>query len=203
MWTVLFIIINLIHSNKRIHSATKRVIHWIIHSNDLLKHADPLSNETSDSLNHSLKRFTQTCWSTQQRNEWFIESFTQTIYSNMLIHSATKRVIHWIIHSNDLLKYADPLSNEMSDSLNHSLKWFAQICWSTQQRNEWFIESFTQMICSNMLIHSATKWVIHWIIHSNDLLKYADPLSNEMSDSLNHSIKWFAQTRWSTQQRNK
>ncbi len=39
--------------------------------------------------------------------------------------------------------------------------------------NQWFIESFIQMICLEQLIHLETKqvtilWTDHWIIDSND-----------------------------------
>ncbi len=159
-------------------SLSQWAIHWIIHSNDSFKTADSFTNEASDCV-----------------FEEIIESFTQMIHSKQLIHLQMKQV---------------PVS--MSNSLNHSLKWFIQ--------NSWFIYKWSKWLCF---------WRNHWIIHSNDSFKTADSFTNEaspclneqfiesftqmihskqlihlqmkqvpvsMSNSLNHSLKWFIQNSW-------
>ncbi len=159
-----------------IHSAKS---HWIIYSIDSLRTLDSFSNK---SLNHLLNWFTQNTWFIQQR---VIESYTQLICSEHLIHSATS---HWIIYSIDSLRTLDSFSNE---SLNHILNWFTQNTRFIQQQ---VIESSTQLIHSEHLIHSAMS---HWIIYSIDSLRTLDSFSNE---SLNHILNWFTQNTWLIQE---
>ncbi len=76
---------------------------------------------------------------------------------------------HWIIYSIDSLRTLDSFRNE---SLNHILNWFTQNTWFIQ---EWVIESYTQLIRSEHLIHSGMS---HWIIYSIDSLRTLDSFRN-------------------------
>ncbi len=163
---------------------------------DSFKHTGSYRNKTcmSESLNHSLKRFIQTHWFIQEENmyERVIESLTQTIHSNTLVHTGIKHVwaSHWITHSNDSFKHIGSYRKKtcMSESLNHSLKRFIQTHWYRkktcmseslnhslkrfiqthrfiQEENmyERVIESLTQTIHSNTLVHTGRKHV--WASH--------------------------------------
>ncbi len=132
----------------------------------------------NNSLNHLLKRFVQTC------------------------------------------RFNQKLSMQISESLNHSLIQFVQTHGFIQKRttrslNERVTESFTQTIHSNTQIQSETKHANKRVIdsfthtiHSNTRIysetNHADLFKNEprkvlISESLNHSLIRFVQTRGSIQ----
>ncbi len=117
--------------------------------------------------------------------ERVIESLTQTIHSNTLVHTGIKHVwaSHWITHSNDSFKHIGSYRKKtfMSESLNHSLKRFIQTHWFIQEEN-----------MSESLNHSLKRFIqTHWFIQEEN-----------MSESLNHSLKRFIQSHWFIQEEN-